>query len=388
MSVPASLRFPNLKSSAAMSYALGYECYPTNSKPEHYGGGQLHFRLPCSVYGQFLDTSSTYLRFSVEVALTPTAAATTAGTAPSCESLGFHFIQSLRLTTAQGSRVIEECNQYPVVHDTYRTLMSDSSNYGSDSILLGANPVNMRAGKHITTGTITHYCIPLISVIGTQSAGSTMIPLCLLDSLELTLTLASPAQALACTSATATASYKVTNPVLNLQLIRLQPETMSTIASAADGNFSWSGQMIRTSEVTQNSGESFSSIALNGVAMTSLRHILATIRTSETRESILYQSITDCVRNYNKSFRFKIQDQYISGNPISLLEGATDAYMQLRRCLGTHCTAESLPTLHDKTSFSEKNFATAPATNATMVVCVYLPTAARSRSKRHSRAGP
>jgi hypothetical protein len=365
MSLPRSLMFPNLKNSAAMSYAIGYEAFPTNSKQEYYAGGTLQFRAPCSVYGQFCDTSSTYLRFSVEVELTPTAAAATAGTAPTCESLGYHFIQALKLTTAQGSRVIEEINNYPVVHDTYRTLMSDSSNYGSDSILLGANPTNMRAGKHITSGTQIHYAIPLISVLGTQSAGQNMIPLCLLDSLELSLTLASAAQALACSAATATANYKVTAPVLCLQLVRLQPETMTAISNAANGNFSWSGQVIRTSEVTQNSGESFASIALNGVAMTSLRHILATIRTSNTRESILYQSVTDCHRNHNKSFRFKIQDQYVTGNAISLLHGAADAYMQLRRCLGTHCTAESMPTLHDKTSFSDKNLPTAPSVNAT-----------------------
>jgi hypothetical protein len=48
-----------------------------------------------------------------------------------------------------------------------------------------------------------------------------------------------------------------------------------------------------------------------------------------------------------------VNDSFVTPKPISVLNGAVDAYMQTRRLLGTHCTAESMPCLFDKVSFNK-----------------------------------
>jgi hypothetical protein len=274
--LPRSLMFPAVKGSAPLSYAINYEAYPSNNRAEYQPATTLHFQLPCNVSGQYLDTSSTYFKFSVQFEFNPDLNADPADV--QCDALGHHFIQALTLTTASGSRQIEYISNYAHVHSVYCDLYSDSSNFGSDSICLNADPENIRKATLVNDGAIVTYCIPLISIIGTLSAGETMIPLCMLDSLKLSLQLATAGQALACTDETATANYKVFDPILNLQMVRLLPETQAAIVGLAGGNFSWSSQVIRTSEHQQNAGESFNSIALHGASFTSLKHLIASFK--------------------------------------------------------------------------------------------------------------
>jgi hypothetical protein len=340
--LPKSLQFPNTKLSAPLSYSINYEAYPSNNRATYLPGSTIDFDLPCGVQGQYLDTSSTYFKFSVTFDLT--------GNAVTTEALAQNFIQSLTLSTASGSRQIEYISNYAHVHTVYRDLMSDSSNSGSDSICLNADPAHMRAGKHVTTATTVTYAIPLVSIIGTLSAGQdgTMVPLCMLDSLKLSLQFATVGQALACSAGTTAANYAITAPVLNLQLIRLQPQTQAAIVRMSNGDFRWSSQVIKTSEYTQNAAESFNSIALHGASFTSLRHLIASFRAAVVRDNILAQSVGDRIRNTLSRYRYRVNDSYVSPNPISVVNGGVDAYMQTRRLLGVHCTAESLPTLFDR----------------------------------------
>jgi hypothetical protein len=355
--LPKSLQFPNTKSSAPLSYSINYEAYPSNNRATYLPASTIDFVLPCGVSGQYLDTSSTYFKFSVLFDIT--------GNGATAEALGFNFIQSLKLTTASGSRELEFLSNYSHSHAVYRDLMSDSSNSGSDSICLNADPTAMRAAKHVATGTVVTFAIPLISIIGTLSAGQdgTMVPLCQLESLRLSLQFATVGQALACSAAATAANYTITNPILNLQLVRLQPETQAAIVRMSNGEFKWSSQVIKTSEYTQNSGESFNSVALHGASFTSLRHLIASFRAAGVRDNISAQSVGDRIRNTLSRYRFRVNDQYVTPNPISVLNGGVDAYMQSRRLLGVHCTAESLPTLFDRTSWTQ-NAHTVPAAGA------------------------
>jgi hypothetical protein len=355
--LPKSLQFPNTKLSAPLSYAINYEAYPSNNRQSYLPGSTIDFDLPCGIAGQYLDSSSTYFRFSVVYDLT--------GNAVTAEALGQNFIQSLRLSTASSSREVEYISNYAHVHTVYRDLMSDSSNSGSDSICLNADPNHMRAGKHVPTATTVTYAIPLISIIGTLSAGAdgTMVPLCMLDSLRLSLQFATTAQALACTAGTTAANYNIISPVLNLQLIRLLPQTQASIVSMSRGEFRWSSQIIKTSEYTQSAGESFNNLSLHGASFASLRHLIASFRAGVTRDNILAQSVGDRIRNKLSRYRYRVNDQYVTPNPVSVLNGGVDAYMQTRRLLGVHCTAESLPTLLSSDTFIKSDH-TIPATSA------------------------
>jgi hypothetical protein len=355
--LPKSLQFPNVKLSAPLSYAINYEAYPSNNRAAYLPGSTIDYDLPCSVAGQYLDTSSTYFKFSVQYDIQ--------GNGVTAEALGQNFIQALKLSTASGSRDVEYLSNYAHAHTVYRDLMSDSSNSGSDSICLNADPAHMRAGKHVVTGTTICYCLPLISIIGTLSAGQdgTLVPLCMLDSLKLSLQFATAGQALACTAGTTAANYSITSPVLNLQLIRLQPQTQAGIVNLSRGEFRWSSQVIKTSEYTQQAGESFNNIPLHSAGFASLRHLIASFRAGAVRDNILAQSTGDRIRNKLSKYRYRVNDQYVTPNPISVLSGGVDAYMQTRRLLGVHCTAESLPTLFSSDTFI-KNDHTVPATSA------------------------
>eukprot|EP00953_Heterococcus_sp_UTEX-ZZ885_P004245 2788-Heterococcus_DN1.PRE.10 len=355
--LPKSLQFPNTKLSAPLSYSINYEAYPSNNRATYLPGSTIDFDLPCGVQGQYLDTSSTYFKFSVTFDL--------AGNGATAEALAQNFIQTLTLSTASGSRQVEYISNYQNVHSVYRDLMSDSSNSGSDSICLNADPAHMRAAKHVVTGTTICFCLPLISIIGTLSAGQdgTMVPLCMLDSLKLSLQFATAGQALACIAGATGANYSITAPVLNLQLIRLQPQTQAAIVRMSNGDFRWSSQVIRTSEYSQNAGETFNSIALHGASFTSLRHLIASFRAGVVRDNYLAQSVGDRIRNKLARYRYRVNDQYVTPNPISVLNGGTDAYMQSRRLLGTHCTAESLPTLFNRDTWTKTDH-TIPAANA------------------------
>jgi hypothetical protein len=341
--LPKSLQFPNTKTSAPLSYSINYEAYPLNNRATYLPASTIDFDLPCSIAGQYLDTSSTFLKFTVVYDLT--------GNNVTAEALPWNFIQSLTLSTASGSRVIEQVSNYPHLFTVYRDLMSDVSNYTSDSICYNADPNHMRAALHVpTTATVT-YCMPLISIIGTLSAGQdgTMIPLCQLDSLKLSLQFATVGQALACSAGTTAANYTIINPILNLQMIRLQPETQAALVSMSGGDFRWSSQYFRTSEHKQNVGESFNAIALHGASFTSLRHIIASFRASAVRDNLMANSVQDRIKNTLSRYQFRINDSYVTPKPVSVLNGAVDAYMQTRRLLGVHCTAESLPTLLNRT---------------------------------------
>jgi hypothetical protein len=352
--LPKSLQFPNTKTSAPLSYSINYECYPVNNRSEYLPASTVDFSLPCNIQGQYLDTSSTYLKFSVLFDMT--------GAGVTAEALAQNFIQSLKLSTASGSREIEYISNYSHVHTVYRDLMSDPSNSGSDSIMLNADPAHMRQAKHVVSGTAVTFAIPLISIIGTLSAGQdgTMIPLCQLDSLKLSLQFATIGQALACSAGTTAANYLITSPVLNLQLVRLQPETQAAIVALSGGDFRWSSQIIKTSEYSQQAGESFNSIAIHGASFTSLRHLIASFRASTVRDNILTNSVQDRIRNTLARYRYRINDSYVTPNPVSVLDGGVDAYMQSRRCLGVHCTAESMATLFTRTPWS-KNDHTVPS---------------------------
>jgi hypothetical protein len=231
------LSYPAVKSQACMSFSTAYEALPVDSRAAFPPGSELRYSLPCGNSGQYIDTSQTYISFYVDFT-------SSAGT---LEAMAPHFIQSLRLTTAQQSSIIEDVQDYATLHYTYRDLFSDFSNYGSDSIMLNADPAHMRSGLHQANNTTVQYSMPLCSIIGTFSANQTFIPVCMLDSLELTLTLAA-GQALCNSVNTAgtTANYSVREPVLHLQLVRVESDIQASIASLCGGNFSWSSTAIRT----------------------------------------------------------------------------------------------------------------------------------------------
>jgi hypothetical protein len=281
------------------------------------------------------------------------------------EAQAFHFIQSLRLTTAQQSSIIEDVQDYPTLHATYRDLYSDFSNYGSDSICLNSDPAHMRSGLHQATNTTVQFTMPLCSLIGTFSANQTYVPLCMLDSLELSLTLASVGQAVACSvkDAGTTANYSVREPTLRLQLVRVESDIMASINSLCGGNYSWSSTAIRTSEVTLPGSQTFSSVQLTGAAFTSLKHIICNLKDTGVRNNIATQSVTDTIRNHLVSYNYKIRDSFLYSKPISVINGGNQAYMALRSCLGVHATEEDCPTLHTKSSFT-KNAHTQPASTA------------------------
>jgi hypothetical protein len=353
--LPKVLAYPNLKSQACMSFATQYEALPIDSRASFPPGSELRYSLPCGNSGQYLDSSQTFISFFVDFTCS-------AGTV---EAMAPHFIQSLRLTTAQQSSIIEDVQDYPTLHYTYRDLYSDFSNYGSDSIMLNTDPAHMRSGMHVVSGTTIQFTMPLASVIGTFSANQTFIPLCLLNSLELSLTLASAGQALTCSVGTAgtTAGYTVREPTLHLQLVRVESDIQGSIANLCNGNFSWSSTSIRTSEVTLQGGQSFASVQLTGAAFTSLKHIITNIKESAVRNNIAAQSVTDTIRNFLVSYNYKIRDSFLYPKPISVINGGNAAYLALRSTLGVHASGEDCPTLHTRDSWT-KNTHTQPAATA------------------------
>jgi hypothetical protein len=91
--------------------------------------------------------------------------------------------------------------------------------------------------------------------------------------------------------------------------------------------------------------------------------LIASFRAAVVRDNIMAQSVGDRIRNTLSRYRYRVNDQYVTPNPVSVLGGAVDAYMQSRRLLGVHCTAESLPTLFERVQWIRNDHAI-PAANA------------------------
>jgi hypothetical protein len=104
-------------------------------------------------------------------------------------------------------------------------------------------------------------------------------------------------------------------------------------------------------------------VLLTGAAFTSLKHIIANMKETTTRNNLATQSVTDLTRNHLVSYNYKIRDNFLYPKPISVINGGHQAYMALRSCLGVHATGEDCPTLHTKATWT-KNGHTQPATTA------------------------
>ncbi len=338
MSLPKALQFPSLKSSAVASVSSTLRITPSNSSQNYGPGTTLSFDLPAGQRSQWLDTSQTYVQFT----LTPTL---TAGTTPTWSAHGYDAIRSIALYSSAGGAQLEFIDQYALLHDQLRKLCSDRSNVlCADTIMLGADPSRGRAPLPKNSGASVTYAFPIASIIGLLTAGEQYLPLHALSApLRLEIVLASADAALACAGGPTAVTFNVTNPTLNVTLLTISDVASQQISSMTGNEFRFNSTVWKAFRSIHPAQQAVNSI-LVPAKFSSLRGLLVAQRPASAVENRAAYTVADTVRNFLSSYQVRIGSAMVPQRPVEVTGNAVAGYLELRKVFGG-LTTESAPTL-------------------------------------------
>jgi len=347
MSLPKALNYSagaQTKQSAVAAVSSSYACKPitgTTWSP----GSTISFDLGgCGTRSTWLDTSGTFLSFDV------TATTTTAGTA-AC--LAFDFIRSLTVYSSAGSFMLESITEYAAMHGAIRDLCSDRNNHlTSDMLMLGSDPLRSRVGRAQTiavgAGTVIRFAIPLISILGTLTAGQCFLPIhALNNSLRIEIGLHSTANAFTIPTGSTAAglAYTVTGATLHEQLITISDVAQSQIHSMCGGKYDFNSTVWRAHKNSIPAGQRTATFTIPA-RCDSVRTVLTCQLVSAHRETTAFLSNYARPKNNISTYQYRIGASYANPVPVDCVTGnALNAYMEARKCFGSAVSGESSPTL-------------------------------------------
>lgn len=345
MSLPKALSFPQTKASAVAAVASNFSCKPITGQTWA-PSSTISFDIPCGTRSTWLDTAGTYLMLDVSVSVTTT------GTV---QFMGFDFIRSLNLYASAGSQNIESVNEYAVLHGMLRDLCSDHNNWTSDSLMLGSDPARTRVAAtrtiSSTAPTIFRFAIPLVSILGTLSAGSTYLPLFGLNApLRLDIGLNSVANATAIVATAAGVGFTVVGASLQMTNVTISDLAQSQIMSMTGGQFNWNSQVWRMHKSVHPAGQVTDTVVIPS-RCDSMRSILVAQRLAANLELGTRLSNYERIRNYLNSYQFRVGSSFANPKPVDTTGLAVEGYMECRKVFGS-VSSESCPTLLAALDFS------------------------------------
>lgn len=291
--------------------------------------------------------------------MTYTITPTSSDSADTCQLHAWDPIATLTLQGAQGSVELEQIQQYAAVHAALRDLCSDVANSTtSDSIMINNDPARTRAPLDLASGTAISMALPLVTTLGTLSAGVCYIPVhALSSSLRLTLDLASGPNAARWHKASAVAggstfSYTISNPRLNLEYVEVNAVAQAMIAQAVNNTYSWHATGWKVFRNVHPASQATNSFQISG-RFDSVRSILMIQRLSAALESANYSSNTERVHNYLSDYQFRIGTQLCNPRAVDCTV-ATHPYAELRRIF-SNVSTESAPTLLKLSEFMDED---------------------------------
>lgn len=199
---------------------------PAISGREFSPGDTIEFSIPCGNKGEFLNTKQSYLKFKLK-------------NEDATDTLNLDYTASAvirLLECVYGSSVLEYVDQYGLLRNILNDAQSTATNenYGS-TVLEGLDTADLRTSADITAGTTVTFCIPLLSgVVGTLQHKYLPVGDMSRDRLRLNLTLADVNDAQASTAACA---WKVIEPELVTEVIKLNSEVAMAISQANAGGY-------------------------------------------------------------------------------------------------------------------------------------------------------
>lgn len=331
MSLPAELSYPKLKSSAVSSVATQFSLTPTNSGSTYAAGSTLSFDIPCGQRCTWLDPTATLLRFTVTSVLGGAA-------------FGWDFLQSLSLYSSAGSTLIEQVNEYAALHTLQRDLATDATAVQfCDTITSNATTSRMRTPGAIAAGGSYTFSIPLISIIGSLSAGQLYLPLHALNApLRLDLVTAAAVTAMG-GIATGTPDYTISAPSLELTFITISDTAHAQISSMTGGQYTWNSSIWRQYRQVHAASQ-MSDTLMVPARFTSCTALFGIQRESAILTNKLNYSTADRIRNKLASYQVKIGSQFANAKPIDCSALAVDVLQQLKRVY-SNATCTGYPTL-------------------------------------------
>ena len=358
MSLPAQLNFGNgakLKTPSVRAVSVQHAVTPSNGT-SFADGSMISWDIPCGSRDTFLDPAFTTLNFDVTF--------TVGGTSANVQALGYDFWNSLNLYSSQGSTLIESIGQnYNELARALRMLCSSANNaLTGDTLTLDQQfgyPNN--ANLH-PTGTTVSYSIPLISILGTLTAGSLFLPIgCLSSSIRLDMGLATAVQALAGTAASSVApvSFVISNATLNINLITISSIASAQLSELVGSNFSFNSTKWSCFRNSIAGGPTSQSLVLSA-RYDSLRSIICAQRLTASQETLTAYSFESC-RNNLSSYSFRLGASPVNEKPV--LADKPAAYNEVRKLFGD-VTSLSHPTLLSSATYINNTGATAVAANA------------------------
>lgn len=337
MSLPRALNFANgaqLKSSAVAAVSSSWALNPITG--QSWGAGStISFDVPTGTRSTWLDGSGTYLQFTV--AVTPNAAGKVQFSAPD-------FISKLDLYASAGSFQLESVSDYGTLHWLLRDLCSTRNNHIScDSIPLLTDPERYRCGlTHDlpTGGAAFMFSMPLVSILGTLSAGSQYLPLHALNSpLRLDLNLSSAKNAITCVATTASADYTITACKLVMQTVTISDVAMSQIASMCNNVYAFNSTGFRTHRQVHPALQTTNTLTIP-MRADSARSVLTVPRVASSIENFATQSNLERPKAGIGSYQFRVGSSFLNPKPVDCKATALEAYMELCRVFG-NVTSES-----------------------------------------------
>lgn len=287
----------------------------------------------------WLDTSGSYLEFDVTVV------SNVDGTA---QFSGPDFIKTLSTYSQAGAVALESVSDFSALHWLLRDLCSHHGNsQAADTITYLIDPTRGRVPATLavtTAGSTYRFAMPLISIFGSLTAGSTFLPLWALNSpCRMDLGLNSAAAALTLVATAASATYTITNPKLNLTLVSISEIAQNQIQSMCNNQFLFHNTVWRTCKSIHPAAQMTDTVTIP-IRADSLKSVLTIQRPTAHLENITRHSNLERLRNNCESYQFRIGSSFANPKPVTVSGSGVEGFQEARRVFG-NVTSESNPTL-------------------------------------------
>ena len=300
-------------------------------------GNVMQFDLPCGRRGQYLDPSSTYVRFKIDY------------TQPGAGVVGTDFSYLLGSSYSpfikqevygNNSVLLESINECGVLASMlFNTQLNDSDKKGLSSAF-GFNFVNnaysssATAGHRIwndatTQGLTFEYCCPLIGILG--SGTDKMIPIGAIYGLRFELTCDAVSNFVKAVTANVVPGYTISEVEFVGQVIELSPESQSIIENANPDKIHIRSQTYRQASNILNASAGIGTYdLLCGIRVSSLKSLYVACSPSNANEG-KYSGVNP---NLDQGTCWTIAGQNYPQRTISPSKHTADCFIELSKSFG------------------------------------------------------
>lgn len=329
-------------------------------------------RIPITSSGinSFLDGAHSYLQFKVS------ADNKTTNEAQVLDGGIWCIIQRMRILCRTSGAVLEDVNNYNLLHNTLFKFQTDPSKLAHHNAVSGTapnmigngadpsaggyeqdyNPEESRAFAGNTSASDMTLCMPLISAFLSNTKGL-YCPLGASGGIELELTIAS---ALSCMVSTADVNYKVKSAHFYAPIVNITGQDFSNSMAqmvSIMGGLSFTGSTYENfvSNIDDADGEKSVSIP---VQCRSLRAIMSVSRTTANVADLDFHGLTTTLPNATTAFNYRVGDAMYPPSRIQCLVADADANNTANAYNQALLATGQLNSIHAQTLINNSQFNT------------------------------